>query len=199
MIFFTPTTKIVSINGRTLRKVRAKSLNGADLEDADLRFADLRNKDLANTILVDADLRFADLRNADLTCADLRSADLRCVDFHNADLEYADLRGADLTNSRLNHANLQFARLDGAIYHHIALGELGEVSSALRSDGFVFRLIDCQDKHWRVMAGCRWFTLSRARHHWESTRGGTDLGEETMGILEMFGRRATQLDQARRS
>ena len=36
------------------------------------------------------------------------------------------------------------------------------------------------------MAGCRFFTLDEAWLHWERTRAGTDLGDETLDILTMF-------------
>jgi hypothetical protein len=39
---------------------------------------------------------------------------------------------------------------------------------------------------WRVTAGCRFFTLDEAWAHWEKTRGGTPLGEESLDILTMF-------------
>jgi hypothetical protein len=36
----------------------------------------------------------------------------------------------------------------------------------------------------RIIAGCRYFTMEEAYTHWESTRGGTKLGDETIIILE---------------
>jgi hypothetical protein len=36
----------------------------------------------------------------------------------------------------------------------------------------------------RVIAGCRYFTMEEARQHWQQTRGGTPLGNETMAILD---------------
>ena len=36
-----------------------------------------------------------------------------------------------------------------------------------------------------IRAGCRVFgCMADARDHWEKTRGGTPLGEETMAILD---------------
>ncbi|MGL5735485.1 MAG: hypothetical protein ACRCYS_11515 [Beijerinckiaceae bacterium] len=55
--------------------------------------------------------------------------------------------------------------------------------SISRSDGFFFTLnmIDGQPM---VGAGCRFFTFEQSRIHWQKTRGGTPLGDETFVILE---------------
>ena len=54
----------------------------------------------------------------------------------------------------------------------------------MRSDGHCFTYLPCADGNWRVIAGCRYFTMQEARVHWERTRGGTPLGAETMVILD---------------
>jgi uncharacterized protein YjbI with pentapeptide repeats len=106
-----------------------------------------------------------------------------------ADLSYANLSGANLSGADLSAATLSGADLLG-----VKLGGKGQVKLATRSDGFDFRLIDCADGEWRVMAGCRWFTLAKAWEHWESTRNNTPLGEETFDILVMFEHHAARLD-----
>jgi hypothetical protein len=53
-----------------------------------------------------------------------------------------------------------------------------------RTDGYDFVAVPCVDGEIRVIAGCRYFTFKEAKAHWKSTRGGTELGEETMGILK---------------
>jgi hypothetical protein len=35
-----------------------------------------------------------------------------------------------------------------------------------------------------VKAGCRLFTLPQAWQHWNRTRGGTPLGDETIAIID---------------
>jgi len=35
-----------------------------------------------------------------------------------------------------------------------------------------------------IDGGCRDFTMAEAREHWQRTRGGTSLGDETMAILD---------------
>ena len=54
-----------------------------------------------------------------------------------------------------------------------------------RSDGYFFTL---QEKNGQpaVAAGCRYFTFPEAREHWQRTRGGTPLGDETMRILDIL-------------
>jgi len=53
-----------------------------------------------------------------------------------------------------------------------------------RSDGHTFSYVPDEDGAMRVIAGCRYVTMEEARVHWEETRGGTPLGDETMSILE---------------
>lgn len=60
------------------------------------------------------------------------------------------------------------------------------VKTATRSDGYDFVLQDCGPAGYYVMAGCRWFSMAKAEKHWQDTRKGTDLGDETFDILDMF-------------
>ena len=34
-----------------------------------------------------------------------------------------------------------------------------------------------------IRAGCRYFNIADAQKHWETTRGGTPLGDETRAIV----------------
>jgi len=52
-----------------------------------------------------------------------------------------------------------------------------------RSDGYSFLLTNFKNEGIRVKAGCRNFTLKQAKEHWEKTRKGTPLGEETFVII----------------
>ena len=53
-----------------------------------------------------------------------------------------------------------------------------------RSDRYCFCYVPDKDGVFRVIAGCRYFTMAEAREHWANTRGGTPLGDETMCILD---------------
>jgi len=53
-----------------------------------------------------------------------------------------------------------------------------------RSDHYQFIYCPCADGEWRVIAGCRYLTMQEAREHWEQTRKGTRLGDETFAILD---------------
>ena len=58
-----------------------------------------------------------------------------------------------------------------------------KVVGPFRSDGYQFVM------NWDggIRAGCRVFdTIAMARTHWERTRGGTKLGDETMRILDFL-------------
>jgi hypothetical protein len=145
------------------------NLIGADLRGADLRGADLRGADLRGAYLRGADLRGADLRGAYLRGADLRGADLRGADLIGADLIGADLSGAYLRGAKINNDKTA----------------IGILRRATRADGWEFFLWHCEDGFY-IKAGCRFFTLEEGRKHWETTRAGTPLGDETQDILAMF-------------
>ena len=177
-------------------QARANLLN-ANLLNANLRTAKLRNANLSY-----ANLRGADLLNANLRTANLRYANLSGANLSNADLRYADLSGADLSGANLSAADLSgvtqggadlsSANLSGAVYRGTKLGSAGLLKTASRSDGYTFLLFDCDDHTPRISAGCRWFTLPEACAHWQATRAGTPLGDETMDILDLFERHAAR-------
>lgn len=58
--------------------------------------------------------------------------------------------------------------------------------SIRRSDGYTFVVYAINNQLW-VSAGCRFFNMADAKKHWKETRGGTDLGRETMLILDTLG------------
>jgi hypothetical protein len=112
----------------------------------------------------------------------------------------ANLVGASLVGANLAGANLVGASLDGASLYRAYLAGASLAGASLaggcvatgvparratRSDGYEFFLWPT-DKGWRVGAGCRWFTPDEAWRHWEATRAGTALGDETFDILTMF-------------
>ena len=78
------------------------------------------------------------------------------------------LSGANLTRANLTRADLTRADL---------------VDGGQRSDGYRFVGQIRGGVLW-IHAGCRYFPISDARAHWETTRGGTPLGDETMAILD---------------
>jgi Pentapeptide repeats (8 copies) len=144
-----------------------------------LRGAYLRGADLGG-----ADLRGADLGGADLGGADLRGADLGGADLRGADLGGAYLGGAYLGSAYLRGAYLGGADLGGAYLRGADLGDQWIIQGGCRSDGYWFflqRLRD--DKEPMIRAGCRYFTLAEAQLHWETTRAGTKLLDETREIV----------------
>ena len=52
-----------------------------------------------------------------------------------------------------------------------------------RSDGYVFSVVATPDGP-RIIAGCRYFTYADANRHWRETRGGTQLGDESLLIVK---------------
>lgn len=113
--------------------------------DADLSGANLRDADLRGTYLIKANLRQADLRGANLYGAHLYGADLSGADLRGANLRQANLRGADL------------------------MGAHG--ACCLGTDRRGYRFVGIHhDDGWRILAGCRWFTVAEAVAHWEAAR-----------------------------
>jgi hypothetical protein len=138
------------------------NLKGADLTGANLKGANLKGADLTGTDLTGANLRGADLKGANLTGAYLMGAYLKDTDLTGADLTGAYLKDTDLTGAYLANTSL----IDG-----------GQRSDGYRFVGWI------KDSTLNIRAGCRNFTILEARKHWQATRGGTPLGEETMCIL----------------
>ena len=58
---------------------------------------------------------------------------------------------------------------------------------ATRSDGYVFTVVSTHEGP-RVIAGCRYFTFEEAREHWNQTRGGTPLGDESLALVDFLER-----------
>ena len=112
--------------------------------------------------------------------AHLHDANLHGANLQNAYLHGAYLHGTNLRGANLRGANLQGAHLQGATK---SLG--GPVRRAARADGYEFFLWPT-DAGWRVKAGCRFFDMDEAWRHWEGTRGGTALGDESLDILTMI-------------
>ena len=81
----------------------------------------------------------------------------------------ADLRGAYLSGAKINNDKIA----------------IGILRHATRSDNWEFFLWHCEDGFY-IKAGCRFFTLEEGRKHWNATRAGTPLGDETQDILDMF-------------
>jgi uncharacterized protein YjbI with pentapeptide repeats len=125
-------------------------------------------------------LRGAYLRGADLSGADLREADLSGADLREADLSGAYLREADLSG-----ANLSGANLSGAYLREADLSRSGVIDLGQRSDGYQFFIHVTAKDQPMLIAGCRYFTLSEARAHWDKTRPkGQRLGDESRAMLD---------------
>jgi pentapeptide repeat protein len=135
----------------------------ADLTDAYLTGADLTGADLTGANFARAYLAGADLTGANLARAYLVGANLARANFADADLTGANLAGADLTGANLARANL--------------------IDSGQRSDGYRF-VGWVKEGKLMIRAGCRNFDMQQARDHWQRTRGGTPLGNETFVILD---------------
>ena len=82
--------------------------------------------------------------------------------------------GADLTGANLTRANLVDADS----------GNQWIIQGQTRSDGYAFFLQRLtQDAEPMIKAGCRYFTIAKAQEHWEKTRAGTPLFDETRAIV----------------
>ena len=111
---------------------------------------------------------------------------LRDANLWDANLRGANLRGADLRDANLWGANLWDADLRGAKYGDDTLAAY--VTSADRRD-HEFRLFHIADGSHKVMAGCRWMTVSDYRAHVAAEYPDTDKARETLDILDYFEKR----------
>ena len=143
-------------------------------EGANLAGANLAGANLAGAYLARANLRGAYLRGAYLAGANLAGAYLARANLRGADLRGAYLTGADLAGADLTGANLAGANL----------GDQWIIQGPVRSDGYYFMLTNLTYEGPRIKAGCRNFTMQKARQHWQETRANTSLGDETMAILD---------------
>jgi hypothetical protein len=120
----------------------------------------------------------ASLYGANLAGASLDGASLSRASLAGASLDGASLAGASLDGASLTGANLAGAKINDKT-------AIGILRRATRSDGWEFFLWHCEDGFY-IKAGCRFFTLEEGRKHWNATRAGTPLGDETQDILDMF-------------
>ena len=60
---------------------------------------------------------------------------------------------------------------------------------ATRSDNYTF-LVAPTPQGPRIIAGCRYFTFEEARQHWQATRGDTQLGQESLALVDHLERMA---------
>lgn len=184
---------------------KGRVLVGADLSYCDMSDMQFRGAKLPEALFTGSNLRYSQWEEAKLTDCVFRDVNASFVNFHAADLTRTEFMStnltrsymvkAKLTNTQFISANLRDTRLEGTTFRTVKLGRRGAIAAALRSDGYSFQLIDCADGKWRVLAGCRWFTLPEAWKHWETARRNTDLGEETYDILVMFEHQAARADK----
>lgn len=62
--------------------------------------------------------------------------------------------------------------------------EVSVLYSVNRSDGYTFCIYNDLKLGLRISAGCRNFSVDEARKHWNKTRGGTLLGDESLYIVD---------------
>ena len=199
----TPQQNMATLVERAVRK--GIDLKGADLSFLNLSDLNLRGAKLARAKLDNSVVSYANLEGANLMEASLRNTNVHGSILSKANLArawlirtqfvFAVLENANLHGVELMDVNFSKTNLTGTEYKGVALGRCGAVAQAKRSDRYNFQLMHCADGKWRVMAGCRWFTLPQAWKHWETTRRGTDLGEETYDILVMFEHQAARMDK----
>lgn len=113
-------------------------------------------------------------------------ADLRGADLRGANLSGAYLTGANLTGANLSGANLSGARVRNEPIEHL----ITQVNRQL--DPYVFMAFRMQDQGVKVLAGCRWFTVSEFREHVAKEYPGTPKAVETLDILDFIELRANR-------
>ena len=151
------------IDGHALCECEAESLRGA-VEQAVRKGVSLKGANLADANLRGANLRGADLADANLARADLAGAILARAYLAGAYLADANLRGADLADANLADANLAGANLGRAYLAGAYLAGATLIDAGQESRGY--RFVGVPTDGVRILAGCRWFTVTEAREHW---------------------------------
>jgi uncharacterized protein YjbI with pentapeptide repeats len=141
--------------------------------------ANLAGAYLAGATLARATLARAYLAGANLAGATLDGANLAGATLDGANLDGAYLAGAYLARANLAGAYLAGANLDGANLD----GARGVIDGGSRSDGYHF-VGWIRENVLMIHAGCRDFDIITGREHWIRTRANTQLGDETMCILD---------------
>ena len=101
----------------------------------------------------------ANLGGACLAGANLGGANLGGASLAGADLTGANLGRAYLADAKLAGANLGRADLAGAYLAGATLIDAGQESRG-------YRFVGVPTDGVRILAGCRWFTVTEAREHW---------------------------------
>jgi hypothetical protein len=129
----------------------------------------------------------ADLAYANLSYANLSRVDLSCANLSGADLSRSNLSGANLSRSNLSGAILSGAILSGAILSGADLSRAtGLVMLTQTDDGYLV-IASKQEDGWRILAGCRDFTIDEAIDHWSSPDYHTpSSGRRVVAAIEWF-------------
>lgn len=106
-------------------------LSGADLSCANLSIADLSESNLSGANLSEARLARADLSHADLTGANLSNAHLIGANLSNAHLTGADLGGAYLIEATLIDVDLNGTDLSDSLMHRTIFALCGDLHEAI--------------------------------------------------------------------
>ena len=101
------------------------------------------------------------------------SAEIECKDDASTSVQL----GLAVTVAVKADANLSCADLSGADLSHANLIDGGQRSDGHRFVGWI------KEGVLQIRAGCRSLSIADARAHWDKTRGGTPLGDETFAIL----------------
>jgi hypothetical protein len=111
------------------------------------------------------------------------------VDICNHSVVAGDLGGFIESEENLDHADNAWVLSNGHVSGNGRVSGYGRIteqaSSATRSDGYTFIIAPAyKGPSPVIIAGCRYFALAEARQHWQRTRAGTPLGEETFAIID---------------
>ena len=139
-----------------------------------------------------ANLAGANLAGANLTRANLARADLTRADLTRANLAGADLTRANLAGAYLAGAYLAGAYLAGALIKDEVVARLFASVQRLE-DPYTFHAFELEVGGVKIMAGCRWFTLSEFTDHVAAEYPDTPKAAETLAILDFIAARAKSL------
>lgn len=150
--------------------MRSKIINdrrvesSADLSGSDLSHSDMSGMDLNSVKLSGTNLAFSDLSNTTLDLSKMCRAQCNGANFSGARMYGVDMSHGDFC-ANFYGAIMEDCYLDGADF----TGARGLVSLGAPYDWQVILVFQPSGEH-MIGAGCRWFTIWKARDHWEGRR-----------------------------
>lgn len=145
-----------------INRLRGHAVIQALKDNVSLAYADLVDVDLSNLALDNRSFHNVEFHNANLSSINFSDSNFSFCIFDYANLSGSLLRNVYIDNSRFYKTLMARADINGANVFHGG----GIIDAGIDNRGYRFIGINYGEE-WMVKAGCRWFSIENAKHHWE--------------------------------